>query len=87
LISVDDAIRTTLEKEQQQVMDSPDWGYDADARARWRPGYGYYPKQAGFTLETSASKAALWQVVQQLGGREGYFYANGLWKTRARMDD
>ena len=87
LISVDEAIRSTLEKEEHQVMDSPDWGYDADARERWRPGYGFYPKQAGFTLETSASKAALWQVVQQLGGREGYFYANGLWKTRARMDD
>jgi len=87
LIPVDEAIRTTLEKEQQQVMDSPDWGYDADARERWRAGYGYYPKQSGFTLETSASKAALWKVVQQLGGSEGYFYANGLWKTRARMDD
>lgn len=87
LISIDDAICSTLEQEQKQVMDSPDWGYDPDARARWRPGYGYYPKQAGFTLETSASKASLWKVVQQLGGQEGYFYANGLWKTRARMDD
>lgn len=87
LIPVDDAIRQTLAKEEQQVLDSTDWHYDADARARWRPGYGYYPKQAGFTLETSASKAALWQVVQQLGGKEGYFYANALWKLRARIDD
>jgi hypothetical protein len=29
----------------------------------------------------------LWQIVQQLGGKEGYFYANALWKLRARIDD
>jgi len=87
LITVDDAIRTTLAQEEQQILDSSDWHYDADARARWRPGYGYYPKQAGFKLETSASKQALWQVVQQLGGKEGYFYANKLWTVRARIDD
>jgi len=87
LITVNESIRATLAKEEQQVLDSSDWHYDADARARWRPGYGYYPKQAGFKLETTASKAALWQVIQQLGGKEGYFYANKLWQVRARIDD
>lgn len=87
LITVNESIRATLAQEEQQVLDSSDWHYDADARARWRPGYGYYPKQAGFKLETTASKAALWQVIQQLGGKEGYFYANKLWRLRASIDD
>lgn len=87
LITVNAAILATLAQEEQQVLNSSDWRYDADTRARWRPGYGYYPKQAGFTVETSASKAALWQVVQQLGGKEGYFYANKLWQLRAKIDD
>ncbi len=26
-------------------------------------------------------------MVQQIGGKEGYFYGNPLWKIRARMDD
>lgn len=69
------------------MVDSADWGYDPAARARWRPGYGYYPKQAGCSLDTAATREALWQTVQQLGGEEGYFYANILWRIRARMDD
>lgn len=87
LTSIDQAIRQTLAREEQQIMDTSDWHYDADARARWRAGYGYYPKQAGFRLETSASTSALWHIVQQLGGQEGYFYANFLWTLRARIDD
>ncbi|TXE50932.1 MULTISPECIES: DUF2867 domain-containing protein [Serratia] len=86
LHTFDQAVATTLQREQE-VVDSADWGYDPAARARWRPGYGYYPKQAGCSLDTAASSQALWQTVQQLGGEEGYFYANILWRIRARMDD
>lgn len=86
LLSFDDAVRETL-RQEDQVVNSADWGYDPEARARWRPGYGFYPKQAGCALETSASSEALWHIVQQIGGKEGYFYANALWKTRAWMDD
>ncbi|MFI8417767.1 DUF2867 domain-containing protein [Serratia sp. NPDC078593] len=86
LKTFDEAVKETLRREND-VVDSADWGYDPEARARWRPGYGFYPKQAGCTLDTQASAAALWHVVQQLGGKEGYFYANILWQIRARMDD
>ncbi|VTM52316.1 NAD dependent epimerase/dehydratase family protein [Klebsiella pneumoniae] len=50
------------------------------------PEYGYYPKQAGCTVATQASRQALWQVVNQIGGEEGYFFGNLLWKTRGAMD-
>lgn len=86
LQTFDDAVQETLRREDE-VVDSADWGYDPEARARWRPGYGFYPKHAGCELETQASSDALWHVVQQLGGKEGYFYANILWQIRARMDD
>lgn len=86
LISFDDAVKETLRREDE-VVDSADWGYDPEARARWRPGYGFYPKQAGCQLSTTASSEALWHVVQQIGGKEGYFYGNPLWKIRAWMDD
>lgn len=85
LIAFDEAVRLTL-KEEEQLVNSSDWGYDAQAFARWRPEYGYYPKQAGCTVNTSASLAALWQVVNQIGGKEGYFFGNVLWKTRGAMD-
>lgn len=86
LINYDDAVLTTMNKEQSAV-NSADWGYDPEARARWRPGYAFYPKHAGYTIKTTASPESIWQVFQQIGGPEGYFYANYLWKTRAWMDD
>lgn len=85
LIAFDDAVRSTL-KEEEKLVNSSDWGYDAQAFARWRPEYGYFAKQAGFTVKTSASLAALWQVVNQIGGKERYFFGNILWQTRALMD-
>jgi uncharacterized protein YbjT (DUF2867 family) len=86
LISFDDAVKETL-RHEDKVVNSADWGYDPEARARWRPGYGFYPKQAGYQCSTTASSEALWHVVQQIGGKEGYFYGNALWKTRAWIDD
>ncbi len=85
LIPFDDAVRSTLE-EEKKLVNSSDWGYDAQAFARWRPDYGYFAKQAGFTLRTSASLSALWRVVNQLGGKERYFFGNPLWQTRALID-
>lgn len=85
LIPFDEAVRRTL-VEEKKLANSSDWGYDAQAFARWRPEYGFFAKQAGFTVQTSASLSALWQVVNRLGGKEGYFFGNVLWKTRAAMD-
>ncbi|HKS33233.1 MAG TPA: DUF2867 domain-containing protein [Enterobacteriaceae bacterium] len=85
LTPFDDAVRKTL-KEEEQLVNSSDWGYDPLAFARWRPEYGYFARQAGFTVSTPASLAALWDVVNQLGGKEGYFFGNILWRIRAGMD-
>lgn len=85
LIPFDQAVRRTL-KEEEQLVNSSDWGYDAQAFARWRPEYGYYPKQAGCTVATQASRQALWQVVNQIGGEEGIFSAICCGKTRGAMD-
>ena len=85
LIPFDEAVRRPLE-EEKKLANSSDWGYDAQAFARWRPEYGFFAKQAGCTVQTSASLASLWEVVNQLGGKEGYFFGNILWKTRAAMD-
>lgn len=86
LISFDDAVRETL-ADEEAALDDQDWGYSPEVRNRWKPGYGYYPKNAGCTVSTPASAAALWHVIQQIGGEQGYFYGNALWKTRALLDD
>ncbi|WP_159564630.1 DUF2867 domain-containing protein [Budvicia diplopodorum] len=86
LINYDDAVLTTLHQEQSAV-NSADWGYDPEARARWCPDYAFYAKHAGYTVKTTASPENIWKVVQQIGGHEGYFYANYLWKIRGWIDD
>lgn len=86
LIPFDEAVRRTLE-EEKKLAHSSDWGYDAQAFARWRPEYGYFPKNAGFTVQTPASLSSLWQVVNRLGSKKiGYFFGNALWKIRASLD-
>ncbi|MDO1920645.1 hypothetical protein Q2378_26475, partial [Escherichia coli] len=73
LIAFDDAVRSTL-KEEEKLVNSSDWGYDAQAFARWRPEYGYFAKQAGFTVKTSASLQALWRGGNQNGGEKRFFF-------------
>ncbi len=85
LIPFDDAVRNTL-KEEEKLVNSSDWGFDAQAFARWRPEYGYFPKQAGCTVKTDASLSDLWAVVNQIGGKERYFFGNLLWQTRGTLD-
>jgi len=85
LISFDDAVRQTL-KEEQELVNADDWGDDPQAFTRWRAQYAYYPKQAGYTVKTPASRRALWEVVNRIGGKERYFYGNLLWQTRAALD-
>lgn len=85
LIPFDDAVRQTLKDEAQRV-NSRDWGYDPQAFARWRPEYGYFAKQAGHRVQTSASLSALWDVINGIGGKERYFFGNALWQIRAALD-
>jgi hypothetical protein len=84
LIRFDDAVRNTL-KEEEKLVNSSDWGYDAQALPAGARN-GYYPKQAGCTVKTSASLDALWEVMNQIGGKERYFFGNILWQTRGAMD-
>lgn len=85
LLSYDEAVKECLSHESEVVRNEI-WGFDPDALARWQAGYGYYPKQAGYTLKTDATCEQLWRQVQLVGGKEGYFYANFLWRIREWLD-
>ncbi|MBY7665950.1 DUF2867 domain-containing protein [Vibrio anguillarum] len=86
LISYRDVVTKIIEHEGEFTR-SQVWGFDPSALQRWQPGFGYYPKQAGATIQTSASAEALWDVIRTIGSRqEGYFFANALWRTREWLD-
>ncbi|UJF20060.1 SDR family oxidoreductase [Vibrio sp. SS-MA-C1-2] len=85
LLTYEDAVKKALSYSDEQIK-SEIWGFDPDALSRWHPNYGYYPKDAGFTLKTEISAEKLWQQVLKIGGKEGYFFANSLWRIREWMD-
>ena len=86
LISFREMVKDSIAAEGTFVR-SEVWGFDPAALKRWQAGYGYYPKQTGATIETHASSEHLWQVIKQIGSRkEGYFFANVLWRTREWLD-
>ncbi|ELJ9744633.1 DUF2867 domain-containing protein [Vibrio parahaemolyticus] len=86
LISYEQAVSDTIQDEGTFVRSNV-WGFEPGALRRWQPGYGYYPKQAGASIKTQASAAALWKVAQKIGSREkGYYFANILWRTREWLD-
>ncbi|EOD77153.1 putative nucleoside-diphosphate-sugar epimerase [Grimontia indica] len=84
-LGFEQAVESALSNESD-VVKNDIWGFDPDAIARWHRNYGYYPKHAGFTVETDATAASLWSNIQKVGGDEGYFFGNWLWKIRAYMD-
>lgn len=86
LIPYRDAVRSTIEHEGTFVR-SKVWGFEPNALKRWQPGFGYYPKQAGATIETDLTNRELWKIIKTIGSKdEGYFFANALWRTREWLD-
>jgi uncharacterized protein YbjT (DUF2867 family) len=86
LVSYDEMVKDALSHEDEFVR-SKVWGFDPSALQRWQPGYGYYPKQAGASIKTSKTAQSLWNIVTQLGSpKQGYFFANFLWRTREWLD-
>jgi uncharacterized protein YndB with AHSA1/START domain len=62
------------------------WIEGAFAVRNRRIDYAYYAKRAGGSAETSASPAAVWELVSAIGGDNGYYYMNGLWQLRELLD-
>ena len=86
LISFESMVEQAIHAEGNFVKSNV-WGFDKTAFKRWQAGYGYYPKKTGASITSSASLESLWQVAQQIGSpKQGYFFANALWRTREWLD-
>ncbi|KOO03532.1 DUF2867 domain-containing protein [Vibrio nereis] len=86
LISFEEMVSSSIAAEGTFVR-SEVWGFEPAALKRWQPGYGYYPKQTGASIETDCSAEQLWQIIKQIGSqKQGYFFANILWRTREWLD-
>jgi hypothetical protein len=91
LLSSREAIRLALNRVQQEQVDTcwmdagcisePEWAYCGDAE--WAGGT---IMRCGYRVGLRAEPDDVWQAVRRIGGKNGWYYGNSLWKLRGLMD-
>ncbi len=91
LLSCREAIRLALDRVQQQQMDScwadageliePEWAHCGDAD--WAGGTIL---KCGYRAKIDASPEALWDLISKIGGHQGYYFGDSLWRLRGWID-
>jgi uncharacterized protein YbjT (DUF2867 family) len=96
----DKPLRTLVPQRLLTVRESITAAYTAEqshrTEARWTEGafnlrglrhdVAFYAKKASGSAQAQASPAAVWAQVIRMGGRNRYYYMNGLWWLREFMD-
>ncbi len=91
LLTCRQAIGTALQRMRQQQIDTcwmdagklipPEWAFCGDA------GYaGGTILECGYRATIQAPAWDVWRPVQHLGGRQGYYHGNWLWRLRGMLD-
>jgi uncharacterized protein YbjT (DUF2867 family) len=86
LLGFREAVRAVFAAERASEPVVARWIEGAFAVRNQRIDYAYYAKRAGASHETTASPAAVWSVLKEIGGERGWFYMNGLWQLRESLD-
>ena len=91
LLTCRETIRLALEKTKMQQVDTcwtdasgplpPEWVYCGDT-----PYAGGTILECGYRLRLQATPAEVWKPIVSLGGKNGYFFGNALWKLRGGLD-
>ncbi len=65
---------------------TPRWTEGAMMFRQNRPDFAFYAKRMSGEAITTAPAAAVWREVAAIGGENGYYYLNLLWKARGCAD-
>lgn len=85
LLSFRESVMAALEAERHNRVVAR-WTEGAMIFRDYRPQYAYYAKRASGTAVGKASVDAVWGVVTAIGGDNGYYYLNFLWRLRGWLD-
>lgn len=85
LMGLEESVREALEADQRHEVVAR-WVEGAIACRNFRPDYGFYAKRASANASGPASPEAVFAVICGIGGRDGYFFADGLWNIRRTID-
>jgi len=91
LMSCEDAIRRAIQKDSLQIVETrwtdagelkpPEWVHLGDA-----PYAGGTLLQGGFKVAIAAAPEVIWPFIQRIGGHNGWYYGDLLWRIRGWMD-
>ena len=91
LMTCREAIRRAIQKESLQIVETrwtdagslkpPEWVYHGDA-----PYSGGTLLQGGFRAVLAASPEDIWPLISRIGGRNGWYHGDYLWRIRGWMD-
>ena len=91
LMTSREAIRRAIQKDSQQIVETrwtdagelkpPEWVYRGDA-----PYAGGTLLQGGFKVTLAALPEEVWPVISSIGGNNGWYYGDFLWRIRGWMD-
>lgn len=79
------AVEAAFQAEAAQSVVSR-WSEGAFAVRDQRIDYAFYAKQAAGSCVSDAPSEAIWQTITRIGGDNGYFYLNSLWRLRELLD-
>ncbi len=85
LLSLPESVDAVFEAERNEP-DYRRWVEGAFCMRERRHDYAYYAKRASGSHTTRATPDRVWAVLVKIGGRNRYFYLNGLWTLREVLD-
>jgi uncharacterized protein YbjT (DUF2867 family) len=85
LLTFRESVAVTLEAEKAHDI-SARWVEGSIACRDWNPQYAYYAKQCRGEQETTASREALFEVLQRFGAEGDFFWGRPLWWLRRAFD-
>lgn len=85
LATFEEAVRATFESERERPR-TPHWREGDFAMRGESHGHAWYAKQASGSAIGDVTPEAAWEQVARIGGANGYYYLDGLWRLRELMD-
>lgn len=85
LLTFRESVRSTLAIESRQQVVAR-WVEGSIICRNYHPEYGFYAKRASGSATSTAQVARLWRQITAIGGDQGYYYLDSLWKIRGAID-
>ena len=85
LTSFRESVLAALDAERHERVPAR-WVEGSLACRNFEPRYAFYAKRASGSARSMAPLVEIWRQITAIGGRNGYYYLNFLWKIRGLMD-